>query len=59
VELASSQCAACGRLTRDPDDVTVVRFLAGEATITASLCEGCHPTGGLQRPGAVVGAGYS
>jgi hypothetical protein len=47
VDLASRQCAACGQLASDPEDLTVVRWLAGEVTITASLCEGCHPTGGL------------
>jgi hypothetical protein len=47
VELASRQCAACGQLGSGPEDLTVVRWLAGEVTITATLCEGCHPTGGL------------
>jgi hypothetical protein len=47
VDLASRQCAACGQLASDPEDLTVVRWLAGEVTITASLCEVCHPTSGL------------
>jgi hypothetical protein len=45
--LASKRCALCGQLGSGPDDLTVVRALAGEVTITASLCERCHPTGGL------------